>query len=297
MMQTTVTPIHKINLNGIYVDVKRDDLNDPDIQGNKLRKLKYNIAHAANNGYSHMVTFGGAYSNHIAATAAAGKRFGLNTVGFIRGQEFTDNPAIWSNTLRHAHRNGMQLMFISREDYRAKHKSTVFNQALDDFAKPYVIPECGSNDLGVAGAAELISELQQQLDTLPTHVICACGTGGTLAGLIKGTAQAKLPVQIWGVVVHKAAAAIDKDIQKMCPQQKQVNWTLLDQYHFGGYAKYDSTLKDFAANFRQAHDITLDQVYNCKSFYALHDLIQRQMITSKDRPLIVHTGGLQGGTF
>ena len=297
MVQNTVTPVQKINLNGIHVDVKRDDLNDPEIQGNKLRKLKHNITYAVKNGYSHMVTFGGAYSNHIAATAAAGKRFGLKTVGFIRGQEFTDNPAVWSDTLKQAHNNGMQLIFISREAYRSKQESAVFTEALEAFAKPYVIPEGGSNDLGVLGAAELIHELQQQLDTLPSHVICACGTGGTLAGLIQGTALAQLPIRIWGVVVHKAATAIRKDIQKMCPQHDQVDWTLLDQYHFGGYAKYDSELKDFVLGFRQSHQITLDQVYNCKSFYALHDLIQQQVITAQDRPLIVHTGGLQGGTF
>jgi len=297
LTNTAPTPIEQITIRGVPVWVKRDDLNHPEVQGNKLRKLKYNFEYAITRQHSHLVTFGGAYSNHIAATAAAGHTYGVRTVGIIRGQEFVDNEGTWSNTLKRARQQDMHLVFINRSAYREKEKAADFKQAVRSLPDPFVVPEGGSNALGVQGAAELITELQQQMSILPTHIICACGTGGTLAGLIQGIAEQQLPIKVWGMVVHKAAAAISQEIQKLCPQHTPVNWRLFDQYHFGGYAKTQPQLSDFATVFRKDFGIALDQVYNCKSFFGLCDLISSGSLTAHDRPLIVHTGGLQGGVF
>ena len=298
MMQNTGTsPIDHITIQDVQVAIKRDDLNDPLIQGNKLRKLKYNVQHAIEQQHSHIITFGGAFSNHIAATAAAGHRWGIKTVGIIRGTELAENRSLWSETLIQAEQHGMQLAFISRADYRHKENSAAFQTLLDTWHSPYVVPEGGSNALGVLGVSELMDELQQQLQALPTHIICACGTGGTLAGLMHGAARTSLPVRLWGVVVHTAASAIAADIQQLCTQHQQVRWQLFDAYHCGGYAKTDARLEQFAQKFRHQHGVALDRVYNCKSFYALHDLIGTGQLTHQDRPLIIHTGGIQGGIF
>ncbi|WP_395373068.1 1-aminocyclopropane-1-carboxylate deaminase/D-cysteine desulfhydrase [Marinicella sp. W31] len=298
MMQNTgLSPIEYITIQGVQVAIKRDDLNDPLIQGNKLRKLKYNVQHAIKQQHTHIVTFGGAFSNHIAATAAAGHRWGIKTVGIIRGAELAENKTQWSDTLKQAQQQGMHLIFVSREAYRLKHNSAVFKSLLKTFDAPYVIPEGGSNALGVTGVAEIMTELQQQLPSLPTHIICACGTGGTLAGLMHAVAETQLPIHIWGIVVHTAATAIAPDIKTLCKQHQSISWQLFDQYHFGGYAKTNNQLEEFACQFRQQHRVALDRVYNCKSFYALYDLIDRGALSNNDRPLIIHTGGTQGGVF
>lgn len=291
------TPIDCIQLANIKFFIKKDYLNHSYIQGNKLHKLKYNIDYAIKNNCSHLVTFGGAYSNHIAATAYAAKRSDIPSIAFIRGEELKENPKKWSKTLHQANENNMHFYFISRSEYRLKENSTVFKAYTKKLNKPHFIPEGGSNQLGIKGAAELIDEIKQQLPTMPTHILCACGTGGTLAGLIEGAAKHKLKTKIMGINVHQASKQIEKNIKILATHQFGVDWQLFDKYHHGGYAKITPELSDFATQFTKTSEIPLDRIYNSKSFFALNDLARKGFFDKNDRPLIIHTGGLQGGVF
>ncbi|MGB3757174.1 MAG: pyridoxal-phosphate dependent enzyme, partial [Rivularia sp. (in: cyanobacteria)] len=166
---------------GIRLFVKRDDLIHPQVSGNKWRKLKYNLQAAKQQQQKRLLTFGGAYSNHIAATAAAGKMFGFETIGVIRGELIKPlNP-----TLHLAQQQGMQLVFVGRKEYRQE-KELIATGLQDELGKCYVIPEGGSNTLAVKGCAEIVAEVREQLDGVPDYFCVSSGTGGTAAGLVVG---------------------------------------------------------------------------------------------------------------
>jgi len=292
-----LTPCQKIDLLGVEVTVKREDLNHPVIQGNKLRKLKYNLQSALEQGFKTLVTFGGAYSNHLLATAYAAKQNNVAVVGIVRGDELAQNQSIWSETLYHCQQLGMQLHFVNRTAYREKQNNTNTIQFINTLEQPYIIPEGGSNEFAVQGVAELIADLSQQI-TPPSHIICPVGTGGTLAGIISGVKQLNWDCQVLGVTVLKGLHSVKDNINQWLEDgMNDVNWQLIDQFHCGGYAKFTPELEGFCLAFTQQHDIKLDKIYNSKSFYALAQLIQAGQITCHDKPLIVHTGGLQGGVF
>ena len=283
------------DIKDVSIYVKRDDLNHPVIQGNKLRKLKYNIKNAIENDCKQLLTFGGAYSNHLLATAQAGHLSGLATLGFVRGDELTKQPHKWSQTLLQAQSFGMKFVFLNRQEYRLKEKSnSVITYLKSSNLKPYLIPEGGSNTAAILGVKEIIEELQQQHMT-PSHIICACGTGGTLAGLIEGVVQHKMQTQIIGIPVLKGAEFLSKAIIELAPNQRQVQWHLYHDYHAGGYAKVNQKITDFARDFRQKNNIALDKIYTAKAFYAAYDLLQKGKITPANSVLIIHTGGLQQG--
>ncbi|MCX7553197.1 pyridoxal-phosphate dependent enzyme [Marinicella sp. S1101] len=294
--QQQPTPCQSIDLLGVSVVVKRDDLNHPVIQGNKLRKLKYNIKAAQSAQAQTLITFGGAYSNHLLATAFAAKQAGLKALGFVRGDELAETTSKWSSTLNHCHQLGMQLEFVSRSDYRLKQAAPAIAETINSLSESYVIPEGGSNQLAVKGVAEMVTELAAQTPE-PTHIICPVGTGGTVAGLVQGVVQNNWQCQVIGVAVLKGLQEMENTInQWLGSNEIDHGYQVLHEFSGGGYAKNSQELIGFSLGFEQITGIPLDKVYNSKSFYALAQLIKNQQITSEDRPLIIHTGGLQGGT-
>ncbi len=290
-----ITPCQTIRVSGVEVVVKRDDLNHDVVQGNKFRKLKYNFIHANNKGHKTIVTFGGAYSNHLLATAYAAKACGFKVVGVVRGNELEHNPAIWSETLYRCKQLGMQLAFVSRSAYREKTENNEVKLLLSKLNQPLVIPEGGSNHRALQGMAELVVELKQQTHE-PTHIICPVGTGGTLAGLVQGVAALNWRCKVIGVGVLKGLHDVKKDVNQWLEGvNNAAGYDILDDFHAGGYAKNSEELIRFSVAFEQQHQIRLDKIYNSKSFYAMAQLIKSGQITAADRPLIIHTGGLQGG--
>ena len=268
--------------NNIKLTVKREDLLHPHISGNKFRKLKYNVLQAKANDKECLLTFGGAFSNHIAATAAAGKEYGFATVGVIRGEEL--KTKIYENpTLLFAQSCGMRLKFISREAYRAK-ADTVFIDALkNEFGDFYLLPEGGTNRLAVQGCEEIITSE----DCKFTHVCCAVGTGGTISGIIN---SAHAHQKVIGFPALKGAGLSDD----ICKFARKANWKLVEDYHFGGYGKVTTDLIAFMNDFFDKTGILLDPVYTGKLFFGVIDLINKGYFPVSSNILLIHTGGLQG---
>lgn len=268
--------------NNIRLAVKREDLLHPHISGNKFRKLKYNILQAKTDGKTCLLTFGGAFSNHIAATAAAGKEYGFNTIGIIRGEELADK-IIENPTLSFARDRGMQLEFISREAYRAKTDSIFIESLQEQFGDFYLVPEGGTNTLAVKGCGEILNEK----DGAFTHICCAVGTGGTIAGIINSA----LPHQkVIGFPALKGAGLSDD----ICKFARKGNWELAEDYHFGGYGKVTEELITFMNDFYSTTGILLDPVYTGKLFFGVIDLIMKGYFPQNSDILLIHTGGLQG---
>ncbi|MGV3460475.1 MAG: 1-aminocyclopropane-1-carboxylate deaminase/D-cysteine desulfhydrase [Flavobacterium sp.] len=275
----TNQPVNFPMPNGISLTMKREDLLHPNISGNKFRKLKYNIIFAKENGFATLLTFGGAYSNHIAATAAAGQEYGIKTIGIIRGDELggVSNP-----TLDFAKSCDMQLHFVSREEYRRKNEPNFLESLYEKFGKFYLVPEGGTNNLAVKGCEEILAED----DAGFTHITCAVGTGGTISGLINSA----LPHQeIIGFPVLKAG--LSEDILTFA---RKGNWTLADGYHFGGYGKVTGELVHFMNDFYDKTGIPLDPVYTAKMVFGVIDLAGKGYFETGASILMVHTGGLQG---
>ncbi len=296
------TPVQQVSLQDVVVNIKREDLNHPIVQGNKLHKLKYNILEAKQQKARTLVTFGGAYSNHLVATAYAAKINGFKSVGLVRGDELVDQPTAWSSTLQQCQNYGMQFNFLNRQDYRLKQDSQSVQQILADIEAPFVIPEGGSNVAAIKGVAEWMTEMNKQLTTAPSHVICPVGTGGTLAGIIAGCVQNNWYCQVIGISVLKGLHDVKDDINQWLSgyfdDLKEIpKWQINHQFHCGGYAKLTPEMAEFGRQFKVTHGIELDKIYNVKAFYALDNLIQQGVIKTSDQPLIIHTGGLQGGVL
>ncbi|TAL45661.1 MAG: 1-aminocyclopropane-1-carboxylate deaminase/D-cysteine desulfhydrase [Methylovulum sp.] len=262
--------------------IKRDDLLHPVISGNKWRKLKYILDDALSLGCDTLISMGGAYSNHLHALAYAGKALGLHTTGLIRGE----CPKPLTPTLQDMHNWGMQLEFISRSDYRQL-RCYQGRQDLPGIRPgQYWIPEGGAQPLALAGIAELVSEI-----TLPYDVLCVpCGTGTTLAGIIKA---APVHASIIGYPVLKHAGFLISDLEKMLDRPHS-NWQLKLDYHFGGFAKTNAALIAFVNDFETKTGIPIEPVYTGKMLYAIYDLIAKQYFKPGLKMIAVHTGGLQG---
>lgn len=271
--------------------VKRDDLlcpgNDQEWCGNKVRKLKYNLAAARAQGHTQLLTFGGAYSNHIAAVARASQYYGFETIGIIRGEAHTPlNP-----TLQQAMEHGMRLHYLDRATYRRKHLPEVIQSLRAQFGEHYLIPEGGTNDLALRGAGEIIPEVISQLGSLPDYLAVACGTGGTMAGMIRACEGRS---QLIGISSLKGNF-MTKEVQHLLGNDCiHHNWQIYSDYHFGGYAKFPEALRQFVQSFKQEHHILLDPVYTAKVAYGVLDLITKGAFPSGSTVLLVHTGGLQG---
>lgn len=268
---------------GVEVDVLRLDLIHPGVSGNKWFKLREYLADAEGQGKKVLLTFGGAFSNHIAATAAACKESGVRCIGVIRGERA---PTL-SHTLQAAQRDGMDLYFTSREAYKTK---AIPEAVWEQFAKDdvYIINEGGYGVKGRQGAESI-------LDYCPrgryTHIIAACGTGTTLAGLV---AAAALEQAVIGIPVLKNYTAMEAEINDLLPVELHSGYTLIHDYHFGGYAKHPPPLIDFMNRWYGQTGIPSDFVYTGKLFCAVDDLVHKGYFPSSSRILAVHSGGLQG---
>ena len=262
--------------------IRREDLIHPFVSGNKFRKLKYNLLEAKNQKKTTLLTFGGAFSNHIAATAFAGKQNGFNTIGIIRGDELAskinENP-----TLKFAQENGMVFEFVSREAYRLKESNDFIEDLKNNYGDFYVIPEGGTNDLAVKGCEEILKEEDSFFD----YICSSIGTGGTISGIINST----LPHQkVLGFPSLKGDF-LQKDIRKFASKE---NWTLISDYHFGGYGKVSRELIEFINSFYQENSIPLDPIYTGKMVFGVIDLIHLGYFPENSKILMIHTGGLQG---
>lgn len=250
---------------GVRVLLKRDDLIHPEVPGNKWRKLKYNVAPAHEAGT--LLTFGGAYSNHLRATAAVGQYYGFETIGVVRGEEQLPlNPS-----LAYAAARGMRLTYLDRTSYRLKTSADVLDALRDEFGDFYLLPEGGSNPAAVRGCAELTAEIAEPFDA----VFCAVGSGGTVAGLAAGMRQ-----PVIGVPVLKAPLEGDIiTLQQDTYGNRVGNWRLAPDYHFGGYARRTPKLDSFIADFASRHGLLLDWVYEAKMMYALFDQVRLGAVT------------------
>lgn len=280
-------PIEKISHplleeKAIELSILREDLNHPLISGNKYRKLKYNIIEAKRLGYQKLLTFGGAYSNHIAATAAAAKLNNLTVIGIIRGEEISklieDNA-----TLKFAQQEGMTFQFVSREEYRKKDEPDYLAQLQAQYPDYYIIPEGGTNELAIKGCEEILHPSCAAFDVITT----AIGTTGTITGLIN---SAEKNQHIIGFPALKGDF-FPEEIRKLT---SKTNFSVVNHYHFGGYGKVNEELINFINDFKHRTTITLDPIYTGKMLYGIFDLIRQDYFKPNQRLLAVHTGGLQG---
>ncbi len=278
--QYTKIDLPLLSEKGIQLAFKREELLFPGISGNKYRKLKYNIQAAKAAKQHTLLTFGGAFSNHIAAVAYAGAVHGFKTIGVIRGEELASLPL--NPTLEKAKSHGMSFHFVTREAYREKHRPQYVAKLQETFGHFYLIPEGGTNALAVKGCTEILHEL----DTKFTHISVAVGTGGTLSGLADAAFDHQ---EILGFPALKGAF-LQKDI---CNFTQQNNWSLFESYHFGGYAKVTPTLVHFANQFNMDTGIVLDPIYTAKMVFGVMDLIENDYFESGAHILMIHTGGLQ----
>lgn len=262
--------------------IKREDLSHPIISGNKFRKLKYNLVEAKKEGHDTLLTFGGPYSNHIAATAFAGRTSGLKTIGLIRGQENAVNYREHT-TLGPAFEHGMRFKFVSRNDYRRKKDPSFLDDLEREFGRYYLLPEGGTNALAVKGCTEILEASDATFDI----VCCPVGTGGTLAGIINSTTDDQ---QVLGFSALKGDF-LREDIRKFAIKN---NWDLMTEYHFGRFAKVSAELVEFINYFKRETKIQLDPVYTAKMVFGILDLIENDKFRPGTRILAVHTGGLQG---
>ena len=266
----------------IQITVKRLDLIHPQISGNKFFKLKYNLLEAKQLGFKQILTFGGAYSNHIAATAYAAQLFGFQSIGIIRGDELHTQSL--NPTLQTANDFGMQLRFVSRAEYRLRHDTDYQLQLKQHYPDAYIIPEGGTNQLAIQGTKEILSaDDRENYDV----ICCAVGTGGTIAGIIESSSAQQ---HILGFSALKGDF-LKHDIQQWT---NKTNWSLTDEYCCGGYAKTNSELLQFMQQFEQQYAVPLEQVYTAKMMMGLFDLIQQGHFPVNTRILALHTGGLQG---
>lgn len=278
---------------GIQCWVKRDDLlalpvlDDPlAFAGNKWRKLKWNLQQARSAQQEQLLTFGGAFSNHIVAVAAAGALFGFRTVGIIRGE----CPQPLNSSLAFAQKCGMHLHFVSRSDYRHKMEPNFHAELKKQYGRFYLLPEGGTNELALRGTAELADVLEQQLGTLPDGIHLCCGTGGTAAGLIRGLAGRS---QVFGYSVLKGNFH-QHEIRNWLADEQVQNWRIHTEYHHGGYAKTTTDLLAFIRAFPEQYGFYLDPVYTGKLFWAFRQKVSLGQIPEGSRQLLLHSGGLQG---
>ena len=289
------SPLQKLNnaafneLN-LKVYMKRDDLIHPEISGNKWRKLKYNILNAIALGYDSILTFGGAYSNHIYATAAAGKYFGFETIGIIRGDELNENS---SSILKFAAECGMKLHFVSRNEYREMRENPQKHSIIHTLTHSKLIPEGGTNEFALGGVGEMVDEISTQLGYAPDYIICPVGTGGTIAGIIANSDE---KTKVLGICVLKNGQYLENEIKLLVEnniKEQKRNFEIMWEYHQGGYAKKTPELTDFVSKFNKENHFEIEPIYSGKMFFAFDELI-KTTIKPKSTVVLIHTGGLQG---
>jgi 1-aminocyclopropane-1-carboxylate deaminase len=263
------------------IDILRLDTLHPPIGGNKYFKLKYNIEEADKQNLQTILTFGGAFSNHIFATALAGRLYNKNTIGVIRGEDDVQNP-----TLQFCKKQGMRLHFVSRDAYKEKTSERFLTDLKNRFGDFYLLHEGGTNAHAVKGTAEILLGIELNYE----RIFCAVGTGGTLAGILS---TPDLRTRVIGISVLKGHDALTEKIASLI-LLKNTNWEINCNYHLGGYAKYNAELIRFINQFQYNYKIPLDPVYTGKVFFAVFDMIDKNVIKAEQKILVIHTGGMQG---
>lgn len=270
------------NSRDIHLFIKREDRLHPVISGNKFRKLKYNLEEAKLQKHHTLLTFGGAFSNHIVAVACAGKEYGFQTIGIIRGDEL-ESKIEANPSLKLAASLGMQFKFVDRATYRTKTNESFIALLKNEFGSFYLIPEGGTNSLAVKGCEEILSEETKAFD----YICVAVGTGGTISGVINAS---EVHQKIIGFSSLKGDF-IKEDISKFVSKS---NWYINCDYHFGGYGKVSDELITFINQFYLTNQIPLDPIYTGKMMYGIVDGIQKNRFPEGAKILVIHTGGLQG---
>ncbi|MCE9539827.1 MAG: pyridoxal-phosphate dependent enzyme [Bacteroidetes bacterium] len=288
---------------GIHLFILRTDLNHPHISGNKLFKLKYNLLEAEKKNIKTLLTFGGAFSNHISATAAAGKEYGVKTIGIIRGEPYP----VLNPTLQFAMECGMELHYVPRILYRNKKElyDYVYKQFLQETF--YLIPEGGSNELGVLGCKEITGYINTDFD----YVCSPCGTGATITGIVLSLKNNQKAI---GFQILKAEGYIKNEVEEWLKKEPNIrlargnnesgndigaiivqnNWSINENYHFGGYAKTQTELTGFINWFEETNHVPLDFIYTGKMMFGIYDMIGKGFFKKGETIVAVHTGGLQG---
>ncbi|WP_033137709.1 1-aminocyclopropane-1-carboxylate deaminase/D-cysteine desulfhydrase [Aeromonas finlandensis] len=267
---------------GVELWCKRDDLIHPAISGNKWRKLKYHLIHAKEQGKQHLLSFGGAYSNHIHALAAAGCQSGLRTTGIIRGE----SDAVSNSTLRDAKCWGMDLVFVDRQSYRRRQDPDWLAQF--DAPDTLIVPEGGSSPLAIPGVAELVSEVPFS----PDLWVLPCASGGTLAGLIAGKRERE---QILAIAVLKGGGFIADEVCRLHPAAASISgWRIALDHHDGGYAKFSPALWQWVQDFSATTGLPLEPIYSGKAMWGLFREMTAGRIAPGSKIVFIHTGGMQG---
>lgn len=264
------------------VYIKREDLIHPIVSGNKFRKLKYNILQSKAENQTKILTFGGAFSNHIAAVAYAAKKNGFESMGVIRGDEL-ENKVNENPTLSFARNCGMQFDFVSRETYRKKSEPDFIENLKEKYGDFYLIPEGGTNELAIKGCQEILNEDDNAFD----YICCSVGTGGTISGIINSTNELQ---KVLGFPALKSGYLKDE----ICKFAKNNRWDLISDYHFEGYGKINDELVAFINTFYKQTKIPLDSIYTGKMLYGVFDLIKKGFFPVNSKILVIHTGGIQG---
>lgn len=270
-----------IKIKDFTITIKREDLIDNYCSGNKIRKLKYNFLNLKKNGFNKIVTFGGAFSNHLYATSLMGNINNIPTVGFVRGDELLNQDK--NPTLKFCEQNGMKLKFLDRGSYRLKEKSEIVSMYLKEKSKSYLIPEGGTNSLAIMGCKEIINKVDRKYDS----ICCPVGTGGTILGLIESSFKDQFIV---GFPVSK-----NKNLITFIRNNtSKKNWIFQNDYSFGGYGKVSSDLIEFINKISINHKILFDPIYNGKMLFGIFDLIKKNKWKWGKNILVIHTGGQQG---
>lgn len=291
--KSIVQPIQSASLDarGIELFVKRDDLLHPDISGNKWRKLRFNVIQCFKNHNAGILTFGGAYSNHLLATAAACAEVGLKSIGIVRGDEHTfESNAI----LKRCTSYGMELQFVSRELYQLRNDRYYQENLLIQNSNYYVVPEGGANYLGMIGCQELVSQIEQPFDV----IVSAQGTSTTSCGLALGLDDSQRLMVVPVLKGYDSIGEMQSLMSRSAMAEDAIDFALSsvlvsDEYHFGGYGKYTWELLEFIRSFHNRYRIKLDPIYTGKAMYALQKEIDSGAMDGK-RIVFLHTGGVQG---
>ena len=266
--------------NEIEVFIKRLDLIDPFISGNKLFKLKHNVDRALVKKKNMLITFGGAFSNHILATAAYAKKKNIDCLAIVRGEEYSElNPLL---TL--AKEYGMNFCFVSRKEYAKRNDNNYVSELIRKYKKAFIVPEGGNNKLGVLGAEEILEKQDKSFD----YIICPIGTGATLSGIVNSSKKTQ---KVIGINCINDTKEINKNISQ---KTNKNNWEIINEFNFGGFAKFDNILTEYLKKFKLNYKITLDLNYTTKMFFGFEKLIERRYFQRKSKVLLIHTGGIYG---
>lgn len=266
--------------NEIEVFIKRLDLIDPFISGNKLFKLKHNVDRALLEEKNMLITFGGAFSNHILATAAYAKKKNIDCLAIVRGEEYSElNPL-----LALAKEYGMNFCFVSRKEYAKRNDNNYISELIRKYKKAFIVPEGGNNKLGVLGAEEILETQDKSFD----YIICPIGTGATLSGIVNSSNRSQ---KVIGINCINDTKDINKNISQ---KTNKNNWEIINEFNFGGFAKFDNILTEYLKKFKLNYKITLDLNYTTKMFFGFEKLIERRYFHRKSKVLLIHTGGTYG---